>query len=315
MTALMTAGIDVGQKYLDVGFSRECKPFRSLNSTEGIADIVGRLRLAGVRRVAMEAIGPYAQRLTQALGFAGFEVGVINPQRIRAFRQAEGRHAKTDRLDAGLIARFAEKMETHFHPAPDAEAMALKSLATRRSQLIEMIAVEKKRLKQALDPFIIASLQQAILLLTEDCNRIEAELMQRIATDPIRTRTMQLLVSIPGIGTRIASILVTDLPELGQRDRKVIASLAGLAPHISQSGNAPPRAAISGGRPCVRAALYMAALVAIRYDPQHKETYRRLKLEGKPSKVAIIAVARKIITIANAMIKAGKEYQKCDIQS
>jgi transposase len=310
MTPLATAGIDVGQKYLDVGFSREGKPFRTLNAADGIADIVRRLASAGIRRVAMEAIGPYAQRLVQALSLAGFEVGVINPQRIRAFRQAEGRHAKTDKLDAGLIARFAEKMETHFHPAPDAEAVALKALATRRSQLIEMIAVEKKRLKQALEPFIVASLRQAIQLLSEDCKAVEGELLQRLAADPGRTRMMERLVSIPGIGTRIASILVTDLPELGQRDRKVIASLAGLAPHINQSGNAPPRAAISGGRPCVRAALYMAALVAIRHDPQQKETYRRLKADGKPSKVAIIAVARKMLTIANAMVKEGREYKK-----
>jgi transposase len=309
MTLSMTAGIDVGQKYLDVGFSRECKPFRSANDPEGIADIIRRLASAGIQRVAMEAIGPYAQRLIQALGLAGFDVGVINPQRIRAFRQAEGCHAKTDRLDAGLIARFAEKMETHFYPAPDSEAVALKSLAARRSQLIEMIAVEKKRLKQAMEPFIVASLQQAIHLLSRDCKAVEAELMQRIAADPVRTRILELLVSIPGIGTRIASILVTDMPELGQRDRKAIASLAGLAPHISQSGNAPPRASISGGRPCVRAALYMAALVAIRHDPQHKEAYRRLKAAGKPSKVAIIAVARKMLTIANAIIKDGRTYK------
>lgn len=310
MTNLAVAGIDVGKSFLDVGFASEAKPFRVANAPKGIADIVGRLSTAGVRRVALEAIGPYAQRLVEALGLAGFEVGVINPQRIRAFRQAEGRRAKTDRLDAGLIARFVEKMDAHFHPAPDAGAIALKSLASRRAQLVEMIAVEKKRLKQTFEPRVITSLKQAIATLSEDCRAIEAELFARIAEDPARARMMEMLVSIPGVGERIASILVTDLPELGQRDRKTIASLAGLAPHISQSGNAPARAAISGGRPCVRAALYMAALAAIRCDPSHKETYRRLKAEGKASKVAIIAVARKMLIIANSMVKEGRSYSK-----
>lgn len=307
--ALVAAGIDAGQRYLDVGFAPSGKSFRVENTAEGIASLVDRLSREGAGKVVIEAIGPYAQRLIQTLGFAGFAVGVVNPRRIKAFRDAEGRHAKTDRLDARLMARFALVMTDALRPLPDADALALKALSTRRRQLTEMIAIEKTRLKQAIEPLILASHRAAITALKAQCDQIEAELAGRIAASPARRETMAILTSIPGIGIRIATLLVTDLPELGQCDRKAIASLAGLAPQISQSGNAPPRAAIAGGRPCVRAALYMAALVAARYNPAMKAAYQAMREQAKPAKVALVAIARKLIVLANALVKARKPYE------
>lgn len=309
MALLVAAGIDAGQKFLDVGVAPTGRTFRVPNSPAGIARIVERLAALDVRRVVLEAIGPYAQRLVDALGLAGFEVGIVNPRRIKAYRDAEGGRAKTDRLDAGLIARFALKMIDAVRPLPSPAQNRLKALSLRRRQLVEMIAMEKVRLKQALEPILADSHRAAIADLGALLARVEAELGQSLAADPDLARTLAILTSIPGIGVRIATLLVTDLPELGQTDRKAIASLAGLAPHVSQSGNAPPRAAISGGRPCVRAGLYMAALVAARHNPDLRPEYEAMRRAGKPAKVALIALARKLVVLANALVKSGAHYQ------
>lgn len=317
MTAQMTAqplalaaGIDVGQRFLDIGFAPSGKTFRVPNAADGIAAVVERLRHAGVGRVVLEAIGPYAQRLVSALASAGFEVGLINPRRIKAFREAEGRRAKTDRLDARLIARFALAMTDAIRPLPSEDQRALKALSTRRRQLTEMIAIEKTRLKQAIEPLLLASHRAAIASLTAQCRAIEDELARRIKEDRRHNAAFDILTSIPGIGERVATVLVTELPEIGRTDRKAIASLAGLAPHVSQSGNAPPRAAIAGGRPCVRAALYMAALVASRAHPQMKASYQALREQGKPGKVALVAIARKLLVTANALVKNNARYTR-----
>lgn len=311
----LAAGIDAGQRFLDVGFAPSGKAFRVPNLAEGIATLVARLTEAGVKRVVLEAIGPYAQRLVSALALAGFEVGIVNPRRIKAFRDAEGRRAKTDRLDARLIARFALAMSDAVRPLPSAEQLTLKALSLRRRQLTEMIAMEKTRLKQTLEPLLLDSHRTAIADLAAECERIEAELARRVADDPELARVFRILTSIPGIGVRVATVLVTDLPEIGQRDRKAIASLAGLAPHVSQSGNAPPRASIAGGRPCVRAALYMAALVAARHHPQLKANYQAMRQQGKPGKVALIAIARKLLVTANALVKTNSLYTSQPLDS
>lgn len=309
MAPLVAAGIDAGQKHLDVGFAPSGKAFRVPNTPAGITRIVERLAALEVRRVVLEAIGPYAQRLVDTLASAGFEVGIVNPRRIKAYRDAEGGRAKTDRLDAGLIARFALKMIDAVRPLPSPAQNRLKALSLRRRQLVEMIAMEKVRLKQALEPLLADSHRAAIADLGALLARVEAELASDLAADPHRARTLAILTSIPGIGTRIATLLVTDLPELGQTDRKAIASLAGLAPHVIQSGNAPPRATIAGGRPCVRAALYMAALVAARHNPDLRPEYEAMRRAGKPAKVALVAIARKLVVLANALVKANAMYQ------
>lgn len=306
---LLAAGIDAGQRFLDVGFAPAGKGFRVANTLIGIAELVGRLNRAGVQRVVLEAIGSYAQRLVEALVAASFEVGIVNPRRIKAFREAEGRRAKTDRLDAALIARFALFMSDAIRPLPSQAEQTLRALSMRRRQLTELIAMEKTRLKQTLEPVLLDSHRVAIAQLGAERGRIEAEITTRLAALPEREALRRRLTSVPGFGSTIATILVTELPELGQRDRKAIASLAGLAPHVSQSGNMPPHAAISGGRPCVRTALYMAALVALRSHPLYKAEYQLMRAAGKPAKVAIIAIARKLLVTANAMAKTGATFK------
>ncbi len=261
-----------------------------------------------MRRVVLEAIGPYTLRLVHRLASAGFEVGLVNPRRIKAFREAEGRRAKTDRLDAALIARFALRMADTLRPLPTPAQLAAKTLAARRRQLVEMIAAEKTRLKQTDDPDLLASHRLTIETLARERDRIEAKLDQALAADPAAAGKLALLTSIPGIGKQVATVLLTDLPELGTLNRRTAASLAGLAPHPNQSGLAPGRNAIAGGRACVRAALYMAALSAARHEPRLRTDYAAMRHAGKPAKVALVAIARKLLTIANAVIKTAQPY-------
>ena len=229
---------------------------------------------------------------------------------MRAFRTAEGRIAKTDRLDAGLIARFARTMPDRLRPAPEPEALALKALSTRRRQLTELIAMEKTRLAQAFGAEIAASHRAVIAALEAACAEVERRLEAAIAADPALARKREILVSIPGIGGRIAGVVIADMPELGTLDRKAAASLAGMAPHPDQSGPLPGRNAISGGRPCLRTAFYMAGMVAARCDPRLKAAYRAMREAGKPPKVAIVATGRRLVTIANALIREDMTFDQ-----
>jgi transposase len=308
MTAALAAGVDAGKRYLDVGIEPSRKHFRVANAAAGIEDAITRLRGAGVRKVVLEAIGPFAHAAVKRLVAEGFEVGLINPRRIKAFREAEGKRAKTDRLDARLIARFAVQMTDALRPVPSESQQALKALATRRRQLVEMIAMEKTRLKQVAESWLCESHRAAIAALTVERKRIEADIENRLAADPAATRKMTILISLPGFGPAITNTLITDLPELGTLDRRAIASLAGLAPHPSQSGTSAGRNQIGGGRPCVRTALYMAGLVASRCDPRFRADYKAMRADGKPAKVAIIAVARKLLVLANSLVKRDTLY-------
>lgn len=302
------AGIDVGKSWLDVGLAPEGRSFRVANSGAGIETLIERLRRAGAERVVLEAIGPYGRAVVRALSGAAFAVGEVNPRRIKAFREVEGRRAKTDRLDAGLIARFALRMSDAFRPLPSADQQALRDLATRRRQLVEMIAMEKTRLKQAPMPLLADSHRTAIAALGAERQAIEAELARRLGQDQDLTRRYHILISLPGIGPQVATTLLTDLPELGSVDRRAIASLAGLAPHPSQSGIAPGRNQIAGGRPCVRSALYLAGLSASRCNTKWRAEYQAMRSQGKPAKVAIIAVARKLLVLANTLIKTDQHF-------
>lgn len=304
----LVAGIDVGKTFLDLGFDPAAKPRRFRNDGAGIAALIAALQGRGVARVALEAIGPYAQALTGALVVAGFEVGLADPRQVRAFRTAEGLIAKTDRLDAGLIARFARRMPEHLRPAPDPGQITLKALSTRRRQLTELIAMEKTRLAQAIEPGIAASHRAVITALEAACAEVERELEGRIDADAALARKREILVSIPGIARRIASVVITDMPELGTLDRKAAASLAGLAPHPDQSGRLPGRNAIAGGRPCLRTAFYMAGMVAARCHPHFRAQYQAMRAAGKPAKVAIVASGRRLVTLANALIREDRTF-------
>lgn len=310
MTPVSAAGVDVGRDFFDVGLEPSGQVFRTANGPSGIVTLVARLQRAGVVRVVLESIGGYAGRLVRALAEAGFEVGVIDPKRIRALRIAEGKRAKTDKLDAKLIARFALLMQDAARPVPSPKAFEIKALSTRRRQLVEMAAMEKVRLKQTLDEAVADSCRQMIAILTEERAKVEALLQAEILTLQGAKERAALLQTIPGVGPAISMTLMADLPELGLLDRKTVASLAGLAPHPNQSGTRTGKAHIGGGRPCVRAALYMAAISATRSDKGFKREYLAMRQAGKPAKVALIAIARRIAVAANAILKTGQTWAK-----
>jgi len=310
MTHVCAAGVDVGRDWLDVGLAPSGRTFRIANAPAGVASLVARLRREGVGKVVLESIGGYGARLVRGLADAGFEVGVVDPKRIAALRTAEGRRAKTDRLDAGLIARFALLMQDAARPVPSAKALEIRALSTRRRQLVEMAAMEKTRLKQTLDEAVADSCRQMIALLAQERTRIEAQLQAQLLATHDGPARAALLQTIPGVGPAVGMTLLADLPELGSLDRKAVASLAGLAPHPNQSGTRTGQAHIGGGRPCVRAALYMAAVSAARTDKGFRREYLALRQAGKPAKVALVAIARKIVIAANGMLKSGQPWQK-----
>jgi transposase len=310
MTIACAAGVDVGRDYLDVGLAPSGQVFRVGNAPAGIDAVVARLKRAGAYRVVLESIGGYGARLVRALAEAGFEVAVVDPKRIKALRTAEGKRAKTDALDAKLIARFALLMQDAARPVPSPKAFEIKSLSTRRRQLVEMIATEKTRLKQTLDEPIAKSCRQIIALLAAERARLEDALLQALLEQQQGQERLGLLQTIPGVGPAVGMTLLADLPELGSLSRKTVASLAGLAPHPNQSGARDGQAHIGGGRPCVRAALYMAALSATRTDKGFKREYLALRQAGKPAKVALVAIARRIAITANAIIKSGQPWSK-----
>lgn len=310
MTIACAAGVDVGRDYLDVGLAPSGQVFKVDNAPAGIGAVVARLKRAGACRVVLESIGGHGARLVRALAEAGFEVGVIDPKRIRALRIAEGKKAKTDRLDAKLIARFALIMQDAARPVPSPKAFEIRGLSTRRRQLVEMIAMEKTRLKQTLDEPIAASCRQIIAMLAAERVRVEEALRQALLEQQQGARRFELVQTIPGVGPAVGMTLLADLPELGGLDRKAVASLAGLAPHPNQSGARIGQAHISGGRPCVRAALYMAAVSAARTDKGFKREYIALRQAGKPAKVALVAIARRIAIAANAILKSDRPWTK-----
>jgi transposase len=310
MTTAFAAGVDIGRDYFDVGLAPSGRVFRAQSSAPGIGMVVERLSRAGVRRVVLESIGGYGARLVRALAEAGFEVGVVDPKRIRALRIAEGKHAKTDRLDAQLIARFALMMPDAARPVPSPQTFQIRALSTRRRQLVEMAAMEKVRLKQALDEEVASSCRLMIDHLAKERAGVEDRLHSLLLAEPQGQARHDLLRTIPGVGPVVALTLLADMPELGNLDRKAAAHLAGLAPHADESGTRTGAAHIRGGRPCVRAALYMAAINAVRTDQGFKREYQAMRAAGKPAKVALIAIARKLVTAANSMLKSQQPWAK-----
>jgi transposase len=308
MTTLVAAGVDVGRDFLDVALAPSGQAFRVANQPAGIAKLLERLEHGGVQKVVIESIGSYGARLVRALAEAGLDTGIVDPRRIRALRLAEGRRAKTDRLDAALIARFALTMHDAARPVASAAVFQIRALSTRRRQLVELGAIEKTRLKQAHDPVIADSCRRAIAALAEERRLIEEQLATLLSEQPDHHRRATLLRTIPGFGPAVTTTLMADLPELGTLDRRSIASLAGLAPHPNRSGTRNGPDHIQGGRPCVRVALYCAALSAARSDKGFKREYRAMRDSGKPAKVALIAIARKLVVAANGMLKENHPW-------
>jgi transposase len=306
---MCVAGIDVSKARLDVFVLPDRVSLEFDNVPEGIDALVSRLKRQKVERVVVEATGGLEYPAARALSDGGIAVSRVRPGRVRGFRSFLGKFAKTDALDAELIARFALAMPDDVDRAiPSRRSEAIRSLSARRRQLVDLLVQEKTRLKMTRDSFVLESLRITIALLQRERKRVEAALAEAIDADQASRHRAELLRSIPGIGAVVASVLLTDLPELGTLNRHQAASIAGLAPHPQQSGISRSNDHIKGGRACVRTALYMAAVSAIRCNPSFRAFYQRLVQEGKPRKVAIVAVARKLIVLANAIAKSKKPW-------
>jgi transposase len=302
-------GIDVAKEHLDVHVRPTDEAFRVPNDDAGRATLVTRLHALRPMVVVLEASGGYEVPLAAALASAGQPVAVVNPRQIRAYARAVGQLAKTDRLDARVIALFAEAVRPAARPVPDEQARALGELIARRRQLVDMLVAEQNRRQLVRDRRLQRHVDAHIAWLEEALRRLDHDLTTLIRATPAWRETDDLLRSAPGIGPVTAGTLIADLPELGRLDRRRIAALAGLAPFARDSGVFRGRRMITGGRPQVRRVLYMATLSAIRFNPTIREFHQRLVMAGRPGKVAVTAAMRKLLTILNAMLRDRRPWQ------
>ena len=295
-------GIDVSKATLDVGVRPSSQAWSSPNEELGISSLVLRLKRIGPALVVLEATGGLELPVVAALGAAGLPVVVVNPRQVRDFAKATGKLAKTDTLDAQVLALFAERVQPAPRPLPDADALVLSSLMARRRQLIAMLVAERNRLDRALEP-VRLGIQEHIAWLEQTLGGVDKTLSQTLRKSPLWREREDLLRSVPGIGPVASATLVAGLPELGTLNGKQVAALVGVAPLNRDSGVLRGRRTVWGGRASVRTALYMATLVATRFNPVIRIFYQRLCSAGKPKKVALVASMRKLLTILNAMLK------------
>ena len=295
-------GIDVSKAQLDVAVRPGGIRFTVRNDDPGITTLVERVRELQPHLVVLEATGGLEVPLVSALAAAGLPLVVANPRQVRDFAKATGQLAKTDTLDAQILARFAETVRPTPRPLPEISTQELAAVLTRRRQLIDMLTAEKNRLGSA-PRRIRKDIQAHITWLEHRLVDTDGDLSQTIQASPVWREKDDLLQSTPGVGPVLATTLLAGLPELGTLDRKQIAALVGVAPFNCDSGTLRGKRVVRGGRASVRAALYMSALVAARYNPVIKAFYRRLCQAGKPAKVALTACMRKLLTILNAMLK------------
>ena len=301
-------GIDVSKDRLDVHVEPSGEAFAVARDAAGLEALVERLKPLSVMTVAVEATGGFETVVAASLCAAGLPVVVVNPAQVRAFAQAVGKRAKTDPIDAAVIARFVAATKPEVRPLPDAETQALADLVTRRRQIIQMIVAERQREKRAARR-TQKSILRLLKALQKELTEIEADIDDSVRGSPVWREKEDLLTSVPGIGSTIARTLLADLPELGSLDRRQIAALVGLAPFTRQSGQWRGRSFIGAGRATVRSAVFMGAMAATRWNATLRAFHDRLVAAGKPKLVAIIAVARKLITILNAILRDRRPWQ------
>jgi len=302
------AGIDVSKDRLDVHVRGAEQRFSLAHDTQGIAALVERLRPLAPKAIGLEATGGYEAVLAASLAGAGLPVVVVNPAQVRAFANALGKRAKTDPIDAGVIAHFVEATAPEIRPLKDAETRLLSDLLARRRQIVAMITAERQRERNA-PPRVQKSIARLLKALARELDSLDGDIDDAIKASPAWREKEDLLASVPGIGRVIARTLIADLPELGTLDRRQIAALAGLAPFTRQSGQWRGKSFIGGGRADVRSALFMGALVAAMHNPELKAFRNKLVAAGKPKIVAIVAVARKLLTILNAIIRDQTKWR------
>ena len=307
MATQVFVGIDVGKDVLFVAIRPFGDNLEIANREDGIADLVKRLRFLRPTLVVMEATAGYETPVAVAIYRAGIPVVISNPRLVRSFARATGHLAKTDKIDAGVIAHFAELIRPEPRRLEDPDEERLGRLVKRRKQLLRMIVMEKNRVAKGV-PEVRKEIQKHLDWLAKDLERIDQALNDLIQSSPIWSAKTDLLQSVPGIGKVGAQAIISDLPELGKLNRKQIASLVGVAPLNRDSGNFKGRRSIWGGRAHIRTVLYMVAVVASRFNPVIKEFYERLCKAGKPKKVALTACIRRLLAILNAMMRNGTRW-------
>lgn len=308
-TSEVFVGIDVSKAELEVGVAPAEQFWINPNNEEGHRGLVERLRALAPTLIVLEATGGYETLLAATLVASGLPVVVMNPRPVRDFAKATGKLAKTDRLDARMLARFAMTMRPPVRPLKDEQSRELDALFTRRRQIVEMLTMEKNRLGLATQR-VRKDLKTHIAWLAKRLKDVDGELKDLIKNSPVWCEKDNLLQSTPGIGPVASFALLAQMPELGTLNRRQISALAGLAPLNNDSGKFKGQRHVWGGRAVVRAVLYMATLAAIRCNPSIRAFHQRLKAAGKKPKVAIVACMRKLLTILNAMLKTKTPW--CD---
>jgi transposase len=300
-------GIDVSKASLDVAVRPTGETWQVNNDLEGIDQLLEKVRHISPTLIILEATGGYEAASATAMAIVGLPVAVINPRQARDFAKSLGRMAKTDRIDAAVLARFGEVVRPEPRSLADDQSAELQALMVRRRQLIEMVVAEKNRMRLC-HRSILPQVKEHIQFLENKLDEIDKELRDHLQQSPIWREKDDLLRSVPGVGAVTSTTLLSELPELGHLNRKKIAALVGVAPYNFDSGTMRGKRTIWGGRAAVRSALYMATLAATHCNPVIRAHYRHLKDQGKPSKVALVACMRKLLTILNAMIHSMKAW-------
>ena len=305
----LVVGIDVSKAQLDVHVRPREERFAVARNGAGLDELVARLQAIAPTLIAVEATGGFECVVTAAIAGAGLPVVVVNPAQVRAFATALGKRAKTDPIDAAIIAHFAEATKPDVRALPDEATQLLADLVARRRQIVEMMGAEGQRERRAVHKRLKKSIARLRKALEKELADIDSEIDDTVRGSPAWREKEDLLVSVPGIGPTIARTLIAELPELGSLDRRAIAALAGLAPWTRQSGQWKGKSRIGGGRSSVRTVLFIGAMVAARFNPVLKACRDQLVERGKPKKVALVAIARKLLTILNAIVRDKRPWQ------
>jgi len=295
-------GIDVSKAHLDVFVRPTGESWQVPHTSHGIRQLLSQLEDRAPRRIVLEATGGLERPLAHALRAATLPAVVLNPRQVREFGRATGRLAKTDRLDAQVLAHFAEAVQPPLRSGRDPATEELSAVVARRRQVVDMLTAEKNRLAAAPHP-LRAGIEKHVRWLDQELAELDKLLAQAVQAVPAWRERHTVLRSAPGVGRVLATVLLADLPELGQLSHKQIAALVGVAPLNRDSGTLRGRRRVWGGRGHVRAVLYMATLVAVRRNPVLHTFFARLHAAGKPAKVALTASMRKLLTILNAMVR------------
>jgi len=300
-------GIDVSKATLDIAALPDGESWTVTNDAAGLADLAPRLVALAPALVVLEATGGFEMLAALTLAKAGLPIAVVNPRQVRDFAKAMGRLAKTDALDAGILAEFAQRVRPEPRPLPDEAALLLESLLTRRRQIVDMLTAEKNRLGFARGP-VKRDISQHIRWLEKRLADVEGDLQDAVTASPLYQAKADLLRSVPGVGQVTTLTLLATLPELGHLSRHQIPALVGVAPMNRDSGTRRGKRMVWGGRAPVRAVLYMATLVGLKHNPVLRVFYERLRAAGKPFKVAATACMRKLLTILNAMLRQRRRW-------